>query len=99
MDPPPGEELTVVQFLVFKDVLDRNVAPYLDIAVWEPHGNRLLRKQRLSGMVVKSQSELVNVELMGPDTCDVWTQACRCLITGLVSWNAVSLGRLQLKSP
>ena len=39
--------------------------------------------------------ELVDVELFGPGTFDVWRQACS-LITGLVSWKAVSLGRVQL---
>ena len=68
-----GHDGTMTPF--FK--LDRDVAPCMDFAVWGPHGNRLLRQQRLSGMAFNSESELVNVELLGPGTIDVWKEAFR----------------------
>ena len=56
VDQPPGEELTVQQLSALKDVLDRDVAPYMDSALWRPHGNSCVN----SGCLARSSTARVS---------------------------------------
>lgn len=96
--PPPDEELSTEQLTAIKTLLDADVAPYVDFAVWGPHSYRLMRKHRLSGSTFTADGLIVPVEIMGPPNFDQWIKSFKCLRTGLLSWNAVSLGRLDAYS-
>eukprot|EP00972_Heterocapsa_arctica_P005464 807194-Heterocapsa_arctica.AAC.1 len=93
--PSPDEELSGEQLTALKVLLDADLAPYVDFAVWGPHSYRLLRKHRLSGVTFTHDGGLVPIELSGPSTFDQWLKNFKCLRTGLISWGAVSLGRLD----
>jgi hypothetical protein len=93
--PAPDEELSGEQLTALKVLLSADLAPYVDFAVWGPHSYRLLRKHRLSGVSFTRDGSLVPIELSGPATFDQWLKNFKCLRTGLISWGAVSLGRLD----
>ena len=93
--PPQQEELTHEQWSGLKALLDRDLPPYVDFAVWGPHGHRLLRKMRLSGLAFGEKGVLRNVEIYGPPTFAHWEACYKCLRTGLIGWKAVGLGRLE----
>ena len=75
------------QLTALEDVLDRDVAPHEEFAV--------LGATREPATAQAAAFRLSNVDLLGPATFDTWKQAYQCLLTGLVSWSAVSLGRRQ----
>eukprot|EP00974_Lingulodinium_polyedra_P063134 6093809-Lingulodinium_polyedra.AAC.1 len=53
--------------------------PYLDFAVWGPHGYRPMRQLRMTGLIFAKNGELQNVELKGPPTLDAW-DGCYALL-------------------
>ena len=93
--PPPGEELTTEQLTAVKTILDADVVPYVDFAIWGPHGNRVRRKLKLHGVTFSSDGTLIPTEVAGPPSFDQWSAAYTCLRTALVSWKAVELGRVD----
>jgi len=93
--PPPSEEITGEQLTAVKAMLDADMAPYVDFAVWGPFGNRLAKKLKLNGVTFNSSGALIPLELSGPPSHDQWHRAFLCLRTALVSWGAVELGRLD----
>ncbi len=93
--PAPDEELSGEQLTALKVLLSADLAPYVDFAVWGPHSYRLLRKHRLSGVSFTRDGSLVPIELSGPANFDQWLKNYKCLRTGLISWGAVSLGRID----
>jgi hypothetical protein len=93
--PPPDEELTAEQLTALKATVDADLAPYVDFAVWGPHGNRLVRKLKLHGVSFASDGSLIPVEVSGPPDLDQWMKSYMCLRTALVSWRLVDLGRID----
>ena len=47
--PPAEEELTAEQLTAVQKFLEGGICPYVDSAVWVPHGNRMMRKLKLQG--------------------------------------------------
>jgi len=93
--PPPQEELSTEQLSAVKALLDADLAPYVDFAIWGPFGNRLMKKLKLHGVTFSSSGALVPLELSGPPDIGQWVRAYTCLRTALVSWGAVDLGHLD----
>ena len=57
--PPPDEELTVEQLTAVKTMVEADLVPYVDFAVWGPHGGRLMRKLKLHGNTFTSDGTLI----------------------------------------
>ena len=98
MEPTDDRECTHGQLTGLKKLLDSDVAPYVDFAVWRPHGLRVERKLKFQGLRFGKDGELVNVEIHGPPNVDVWMESFMLMRTGLISFEAVSLGRLEAYS-
>eukprot|EP00972_Heterocapsa_arctica_P071458 10556360-Heterocapsa_arctica.AAC.1 len=86
--PSPDKELSGEQLTALKVLLDADLAPYVDFAVWGPHSYRLLWKHRLSGVTFTREGTLVPIELSGPASFVQWLKNLKCLRTGLISWGA-----------
>lgn len=93
--PPDGEEATVEQLTAISVLLASNAPPYVDFAVFGPHGYRLQRKLKLAGYQICPGGEIRHVELAGPPTFAMWQRCYRVLRTALVSHNAVSPAKLD----
>ena len=74
----------------------RAICPYVDFAVWVPHGNRMLRKLKLQGTTFSSDGSIIPIDVTGPPDIDCWSKSYACLRTALISWKAVELGRLDM---
>ena len=71
------------------------VAPYVDFAVWGPHGHRIQKKISLTGMHFNSDGSMRKVELFGPPDLDTWCSCYDILTNALVMLDVASLGPLQ----
>ena len=94
--PPPDEELTAEQLTAVKKLLDADLTPFVDFAVWVPHANRMMRKLKLQGSTFGADGTIQPIEVSGPPSFDFWSKSYACLRTALISWRAVELGRLDM---
>jgi hypothetical protein len=74
--PPEGsepslEQLTAVFYLVFI----AKVIPWIDFAVFGPNAIRMLRKLRLTGLILSPSGQLIHGEMSGPALYEQW-EAC-----------------------
>ena len=92
--PTPDEEITVEQLTALDALVKSGAPPYVDFAVWGPHGYRLMRKLRKSGMQLMPGGDFRQVELAGPPTFGMWQRWYMCLKTGLLMLKAVSIAKL-----
>ena len=92
--PPPDEEITVEQMTALHVLLQSGCPPYVDFAVFGPHGHRLLRKLRCTGLQLMPGGDLRNIELAGPPTFGMWERCNNCLKTGLIQLQAVGIAKL-----
>ena len=69
--------------------------PYVDFAVFGPHGYRMQRRLKLSGMQICAGGELRHVELAGPPTFHLWEKCYKVLKTVLIMLGAVCSSRLD----
>ena len=93
--PPPDSECTDDQLSGIKYLLHASMSPYVDFAIWGPHGHRILRKIKLSGATFKPDGSISNIELFGPADFDMWMACYRLLEVALIMLDAVDLGKLQ----
>ena len=83
--PAEDAQLTAVQ-----KFLEGDICPYVDFAVWVPHGNRMMRKLKLQGTTSSSDGSIIPIEVTGPSNIDCWwNKSYICLRTALISWKAV----------
>ena len=73
--PPNDQEPTVAQLSVMKHVVTHGCVPYADFGVFGPHAIRMMRKLRLTGLMLGPSGELFRSEMAGPMTYDQW-EAC-----------------------
>ena len=92
--PSSEEEVTIEQLSALHTLIASGSPPYVDFAVWGPHGYRLMRKLRLTGLMLTAGGDLRNVELAGPPTFGMWERCYACLKTGLLMLGAVSISNL-----
>ena len=72
---PDDQEPTVAQLSALKHVVARECVPYADFGVFGPHAIRMMRKLRLTGLMLGPLGELFRSEMAGPMTYDQW-EAC-----------------------
>ena len=70
-------------------------APYADFSVWGPHGQRALRRQKLTGKQFDSDGSLITVELYGPCNLTAWLASYAVLATSLIMHRAVKRAHLD----
>ena len=65
---PAEEELTAEQLTAVQQFIEGDICPYVDIAVWVPHGDRMMRKLKLQGPTFSSDGSIIRIEVTGsPD--------------------------------
>ena len=89
-DPPWDEEPTVDQITAVYTLLEDKVPPYVDLALFGPHGHRIQRNLKLTGMHFSPEGELVRVELKGPPSVSHWKLCMKVLSTVLIGLGALS---------
>ena len=72
---PDDQQPTVAQLSALKHVVTRECVPYADFGVFGPHAIRMMRKLRLTGLMLGPSGELFRSEMAGPMSYDQW-EAC-----------------------
>ena len=92
--PNEDEEPTVDQLSGIRFLLDNDEPPFVDFAVFKPHGHRHAKKQKFAGTVFNPQGELVHIEIAGPPTFQQFKASLLVLQNSLIMLGAVDLGNL-----
>ena len=77
------------QLAALNHVLLTGREPYADLAVWAPHGTRILKKSSLSGLNLMRDGTFQQVELFGPPNVEQWCANYDVLSTGCIMLGAV----------
>ena len=94
--PDDNEDVTIEQISGVKWLIDNNVVPYLDFAIWGAYGHRMERKLRLSGQILDSAGKFRHIEIAGPPTLEVWQEAYSVMCTAFLFLDICDLGTLLL---
>ena len=92
--PPNDEDITREQLSALHHLLTNNQCPYVDFAIWRPHGQRMLRKVKLMAELMDSDDNRHKLEIYGPSTFNMWLACWNPFQHGLAMLEAVDLGRL-----
>ena len=68
--------------------------PYVDFAIFGPHGCRMERRLRLQAVRFGSGGEIQPIEVFGPSTFDAWRLSYGVFLTAMVMLKAIDLGLL-----
>jgi len=75
-EPPPDHEPSMEQLTALHQLTCvLKFPPYVDFALFGPHHVRMMRKLKLTGLVMNGSGELMRTELVGPMTFGQW-DAC-----------------------
>ena len=97
-DPRPEEDITAEQLSGLKALFTSGAAPYVDLAIWGPFGQRTQRKLKLSGLVLGTDGVLQQVQLYGPPDVETWAAGFAVFRTGCIMLEEVSISTLALWS-
>ena len=93
--PEQGEEPTIEQLSSILTLLTQGSPPYVDFSVFGPHGYRIMRKLKLTGMQMFPGGEFRNIELSGPPTFYLWETIYTVLRVALIMLEAVGIANLD----
>ena len=70
-------------------------ALYCDMAVWQPYGSRMAKKQIFAGHFIGPHGKLCTVESYGPSSFEQWEQRFTLIVTACIMFDIVSFSRLD----
>ena len=94
--PAINEEPTYEQLTGLSHVVKNGAPPFVDFALFCPHGNRARRNHAFSGLVLGPDGNLVKVEAKGPDTIEAWQASWKIFKVAAVMLDVASVGALDL---
>ena len=93
--PATDAEPTADQLAGIRQLVQANATPYIDFAIFGPHGMRLLRKLTFSANVLNSQGEWTRREFPGPPNYEAWHKIFRCMRTAFLLLEVATAERLD----
>jgi hypothetical protein len=72
---PSVDQLTAIHWMVFI----AKMLPYVDFGVFGPHSVRMIRKLKLTGMVLSASGQLHHAEMSGPSSFEQWDSCAAVL--------------------
>eukprot|EP00971_Amphidinium_carterae_P166835 3305834-Amphidinium_carterae.1 len=89
--PPPDEDVTMGQLIsALSKILSSDSPPFVDFAIWGPHGHRLYKRLKLRGSLVHPDGRITAVELTGPGSFPDWASSWAIFKTGAIMLNQIS---------
>ena len=82
--PPANADVTLEQLSAVHHLIETKDVPYLDFALWGPHGHRIARKMKLSGQVLDSNATFRYMEVAGPPNIEVWSESYQVMQTAFL---------------
>lgn len=93
--PSPDSEPTGDQLSAVSQLVSSGGTPYIDFAVYGPHGLRLLRKMTFQSIALNSMGEWQRREMPGPPDHESWFEIFRCLRTTFLLLETLSAERMD----
>ena len=91
VDADPTED----QLAVIRHLIETHEVPYVDLSIFGPHGGRMLRKQKCSGLIIDNKGGLKPIEFVGPQNFNMWLSSYNVLANALILLGAVDVGTLD----
>ena len=88
-EPKEDIEPTIEQLSAVKQVMDNDLAPYVDFALFGPYGKRFLAKLTLAAWSYLPNGTWLRRDLPGPPTFEHWWSSFRVLRTTFLLLDAV----------
>ena len=95
-EPHPDREITMEQASALMALIDAELSPYVDLAVWGPHANRILKKLRMQSLRPNGDGTWSMVELWGPPSFKIWQKCWKVFGTGAEMFELISQAVLEL---
>ena len=96
--PSPESEPTSDQLSAVNQLVASRATPYIDFAVYGPHGLRLLRKLTFQAIALNSMGEWQRKEMPGPPDYESWAEIYRCVRTTFLLLETLSAERMDAYS-
>ena len=84
-EPLPGSDATDAQLSALHFMVENSRAPYVDFAVWGPHGLRAERKLRFVQQVMDCSGKRRATEQHGPATIEIWRSCWEVFAVAAIS--------------
>ena len=93
--PLPRHEPTVEQLSGLKALTDGGQAPYVDFAVFQPFGARMMKRIKFAGLILNKAGGLMQAELYGPPDLDTWRACFEVFSASAIMLDLLDLGSIQ----
>ena len=93
--PSARHEPTVEQLSGLKALTDGGQAPYVDFAVFQPFGARMMKRIKFAGLVLNKAGGLMQAELYGPPDIDTWRACFEVFSASAIMLDLLDLGSIQ----
>ena len=93
--PSPETEPTGDQLAAVHQLVASGATPYIDFAVYGPHGLRLLRKLTFQAIALNSMGEWQRKEVPGPPDYEAWAEIHRCVRTTFLLLETLTAERMD----
>ena len=93
--PPNEEEPTAEQLAGVSHLMKVQRPPYVNMAIFGPHGYRITRRLKLAGLKIGRDGEMRTIEIEGPPTIDDWVHCFKVLRTILIMLDQVDVAALD----
>jgi hypothetical protein len=87
IEPRPEQEPTADQLSALAHLLKSHCC-YVDFSIWGPHGMRILKQMKVSGLVMSANGELMHHEFKGPPSVEHWLACWEVFMAGMIMLNA-----------
>ena len=87
---PTEDQLSAMNHLVNSGDL-----PYASFAIFGPYGSRLMRKQKVMGLIIDTKGQLKQVEFLGPQTFSAWKASFNVMANAFILLGSVDPGTID----
>jgi hypothetical protein len=89
-EPPAEAEPTADQLSVLHSLLHEGGSCYVDLSIWGPHGVRIQKAMKLTGLVLTANGDLIQHECKGPPDFGHWSSCFRVFMSAMIMLGACS---------
>jgi hypothetical protein len=86
-EPRPEQEPTVDQLSALAHLLTQHCC-YVDLSIWGPHGIRILKQMKVSGLIMSAGGEFMHHEFKGPPSIDHWLACWEVFMAAMIMLDA-----------
>ena len=93
--PPDNSCCSTAQLCGLEYLVDNSLVPYVDVAVWGPFHQRIIKRLKFTGRVLNENGVMESREVLGPPTILQWNACDRVMKVGFLMTDILDLGALD----